>query len=154
MPGPRNQAPVIVRTTKATKKSDISRKWYVVDAEGQVLGRLATQVASLLMGKGKTYFTRNLDCGDHVVVVNAEKVRVTGNKMKQKIYYRHTGYIGGLKSVTLEKQIQEKPEKVIEDAVYGMIPKNKLGRQMLTKLKVYRGAEHPHTAQQPEAMTL
>jgi large subunit ribosomal protein L13 len=143
---------MLTQKTKVTKASDITRKWYIVDAEGQVLGRLATRVARVLMGKGKPLFTKNLDCGDHVVVINAEKVRVTGNKMKQKIYYRHTGYVGGIKSVTLEKQLQEKPAKVITDAVYGMVPKNKLGRKMLTKLKVYRGAEHPHAAQQPERM--
>ena len=143
-----------LQKTKSTKKTEISRKWYVVDAEDLVLGRLATRVAGVLMGKGKPYFVRNLDCGDHVVVVNAEKVRVTGNKLKQKTYYRHTGYPGGIRSITLEKQLELKPEKVIEDAVYGMIPKSKLGRQMLTKLKVYRGSEHPHTSQQPEKMGL
>ena len=143
-----------LQRTKSTKQSEISRKWYVVDAEDLVLGRLATKVAGVLMGKGKPYFARNLDCGDHVVVVNAEKVRVTGNKLKQKVYYRHTGYPGGIRKVTLEKQLETKPEKVIEDAVYGMIPKNRLGRQMLTKLKVYRGSEHPHAAQQPEKMGL
>jgi large subunit ribosomal protein L13 len=143
---------MLTQKTKVTKASDITRKWYIVDAEGQILGRLATRVAGVLMGKGKPLFTKNLDCGDHVVVINAEKVRVTGNKMKQKTYYRHTGYVGGIKSVTLEKQLQEKPAKVITDAVYGMVPKNKLGRKMLTKLKVYRGAEHPHAAQQPERM--
>jgi large subunit ribosomal protein L13 len=143
---------MLTQKTKVTKASDITRKWYIVDAEGQILGRLATRVARVLMGKGKPLFTKNLDCGDHVVVINAEKVRVTGNKMKQKTYYRHTGYVGGIKSVTLEKQLQEKPAKVITDAVYGMVPKNKLGRKMLTKLKVYRGAEHPHAAQQPERM--
>jgi len=145
---------MLTQKTKVTKESDISRKWFIVDAEGQVLGRLATQVAGVLMGKGKTLFTRNLDCGDHVVVINAEKVRVTGNKMKQKTYYRHTGFVGGIKSVNLEKQLDEKPEKVISDAVYGMVPKNKLGRKILTKLRVYRGAEHPHAAQQPEKMAV
>jgi large subunit ribosomal protein L13 len=145
---------MLTQKTKVTKASDISRKWFLVDAEDQVLGRLATRVAGVLMGKGKPYFTKNLDCGDHVVVINAEKIRVTGNKLTQKTYYRHTGYIGGIKSTGLEKQLQEKPEKVITDAVYGMIPKNKLGRRMLTKLKVYRGAEHPHAAQQPEEMSL
>ena len=145
---------MLTQKTKVTKASDISRKWFVVDAQDQVLGRLATRVAHVLMGKGKTYFARNLDCGDHVVVINAEKVRVTGNKLTQKTYYRHTGYIGGIKSIVLEKQLQEKPEKVISDAVHGMIPKNKLGRKILTKLKVYRGSEHPHAAQQPEEMSV
>ena len=143
-----------LQKTKTTSEKDIKRRWYIVDAEGLVLGRLATQVASVLMGKGKPYFVKNLDCGDHVVVVNAEKVRVTGNKLTQKIYYRHTGYVGGIKSVSLEKQLAEKPERVIEDAVYGMIPKNRIGRQMLSKLKVYRGSDHPHAAQKPEAMAL
>lgn len=141
-----------MQKTKVTKESDLSRKWYLVDAEGKVLGRLASSVAGVLMGKGKPCFSRHLDCGDHVVVINAEKVRVTGNKMKQKMYYRHTGYIGGIRSESLEKRIQEKPERVIEDAVYGMIPKNRLGRKMLTKLKVYRGSDHPHAAQKPEEM--
>jgi large subunit ribosomal protein L13 len=141
-----------VQKTKVAKESELSRKWYVVDAEGKVLGRLASSLAGVLMGKGKPFFSRHLDCGDHVVVINAEKVRVTGNKMKQKMYYRHTGYPGGIKSESLEKRIQEKPERVIEDAVYGMIPKNRLGRKMLTKLKVYRGPEHPHAAQKPEEM--
>lgn len=140
--------------TSATKASDISRKWYLVDAEGKVLGRLATRVAWILMGKGKPQYTPNLDCGDHVVVINAEKVRVTGNKLTQKIYRHHTGYIGGLKSVSLAKQIATKPERVIYDAVHGMIPKSRLGRQMFTKLKVYRGSEHPHQAQRPEAIAL
>ena len=102
-----------LQKTKSTKKSEISRKWYVVDAEDLVLGRLATRVAAVLMGKGKPYFARNLDCGDHVVVVNAEKIRVTGNKLKQKTYYRHTGYPGGIRSITLEKQLEKKPEMVI-----------------------------------------
>jgi large subunit ribosomal protein L13 len=143
-----------VQRTKSTKKSELSRKWYDVDAEDADLARLATRVAGVLMGKGKPYFTRNLDCGDHVVVVNAEKVRVTGNKLKQKTYYRYTGYPGGIRSVTLEKQLEDKPERVIEDAVHGMIPKNRLGRQMRTKLKVYRGSDHPHAAQQPEKIGL
>ena len=145
---------MLTQKTKATKSSEIERKWYVIDAEGQVLGRLATKVAGLLMGKGKPYFAKNLDCGDHVIVVNAEKIKATGRKLTDKVYYRHTGYIGGIKSITLEKQLQEKPERVISDAVYGMVPKNKLGRQMMTKLKVYRGSDHPHGAQLPQEMTL
>ncbi len=143
---------MLTQKTRMPKTAEIQRKWYVIDAEGQVLGRLAAQVAGVLMGKGNPLFARHVDCGDYVVVINAEKVRVTGRKLAQKTYYRHTGYLGGIKSVTLEKQLQEKPEKVIEDAVYGMIPKNRLGRKILTKLKVYRGAEHPHGAQQPEEM--
>ena len=143
-----------LQRTKTTKESDLSRKWFVIDAEDKILGRLATKVAELLMGKGKTCFSRYMDCGDHVVIINAEKIRVTGNKLKQKIYYRHTGYVGGIKGVTLEKQLENKPERVIEAAVHGMIPKNKLGRQILTKLKVYRGPDHPHAAQVPKSMTL
>ena len=143
-----------LQRTKSTKQSEISRKWYIVDAEDLILGRLATRVAGILMGKGKPYFVRNLDCGDHVVVVNAEKIRVTGNKLKQKTYHRHTGYPGGIRSITLEKQLEKKPEKVIEDAVYGMIPKSKLGRQMFTKLKAYAGPDHPHAAQKPEPLEL
>lgn len=145
---------MLTQKTKATKSKEIERAWFVIDAEGQVLGRLATRVAALLMGKGKTYFTRHLDCGDHVIVVNAEKIKVTGNKLTDKVYYRHTGYVGGIKSITLEKQLQEKPERVIRDAVYGMVPKGKLGRQIMTKLKVYRGGEHPHEAQLPQEMKL
>ena len=143
-----------VQRTKTTKETDINRKWYLVDAEDKVLGRMATKVAELLMGKGKPIFSRYMDCGDHVIIVNADKIRVTGNKLKQKTYYRHTGYPGGIKSVTLEKQLEVKPEKVIEDAVHGMIPKNKLGRQILTKLKVYSGPDHPHAAQVPESKAL
>ena len=145
---------VQIQKTRMTKSSELDRKWFVVDAEGKILGRLASRVASVLMGKGKPCFARHVDCGDHVVVVNAEKIRVTGKKLKQKVYYRHTGYIGGIKSETLEKRLQVKPEKVIEDAVYGMIPKNRLGRKMLSKLKVYSGPEHPHAAQKPEEMVL
>jgi large subunit ribosomal protein L13 len=145
---------MMIQKTKVTKESDIIRKWFVLDAEGKILGRLATEVATVLMGKGKTCFSRNVDCGDHVVVVNAEKVKVTGNKLKQKMYYRHTGYVGGIKSESLEKRLKEKPERVIEDAVYGMIPKNRLGKKILSKLKVYRGPDHPHAAQQPEKMAL
>ena len=143
---------VQIQKTKMTKSGDLSRKWFVVDAEGKVLGRLASQIATVLMGKNKPIFARHLDCGDHVVVINAEKIRVTGNKLEQKVYYHHTGYVGGIKGVTLEKRLEEKPERVIEDAVYGMIPKNKLGRKILSKLKVYSGPEHPHAAQQPEEM--
>ena len=133
--------------TYSTKPSDIERQWHVVDASGKVLGRLATQVASLLMGKHKPIFSHNLDTGDFVVVINADKVRVTGNKAKQKVYYRHSGYPGGLKSTTLEKMMQTNSTRVIEYAVKGMLPHNRLGASMRKKLKVYAGDTHPHLAQ-------
>ncbi len=133
--------------TYSTKASDIERQWHVIDASGEVLGRLATQVASLLMGKHKPIFTRHLDTGDFVVVINADKVRVTGNKLKQKIYYRHSGYPGGLKSISLEKMMQTKPTRVIEHAVKGMLPHNRLGAKIMKKLRVYAGDTHPHLAQ-------
>ena len=133
--------------TYSTKASDIERQWHVIDASGKILGRLATQVASLLMGKHKPIFSRNLDTGDFVVVINADKVRVTGDKVKQKVYYRHSGYPGGLKSITLEKMMQEHPTRVIEHAVKGMLPHNRLGASMVKKLRVYVGDAHPHPAQ-------
>ncbi len=133
--------------TYSTKASDIERQWHVIDASGKVLGKLATQAARLLMGKHKPIFSRNLDTGDFVVVINAEKVCVTGNKAKQKVYYRHSGYPGGLKSVTFEKMMQTKPTRVIEHAVKGMLPHNRLGASMMKKLKVYAGSTHPYLAQ-------
>jgi large subunit ribosomal protein L13 len=143
---------MIAQKSKIAKKETLERKWYVVDADGKVLGRLATRVARLIMGKGKPDWTPSVDCGDHVVVLNAAKVKVTGRKLTDKVYRHHTGYPGGLKEITLEKQLAKKPEKVIQDAVHGMIPKGPLGRQMFTKLKVYAGAEHPHAAQKPQAI--
>jgi len=139
--------------TYSTKASDIKRQWHVIDASGKVLGRLATQVATLLMGKHKPMFSRNLDTGDFVVIINAEKVRVTGNKAKDKLYYRHSGYPGGLKSTSLERMMQTKPTRVIEYAVKGMLPHTKLGAQMMKKLKVYAGDTHPHQAQTKTAVT-
>lgn len=133
--------------TYSTKASDIERQWHVIDASGKVLGRLATQIANLLMGKNKPIFSRNLDTGDFVIVINAEKVRVTGNKAKQKVYYRHSGYPGGLKSITYEKLMQTKPTQAIEHAVKGMLPHNRLGAKMFKKLRVYAGDTHPHLAQ-------
>ena len=133
--------------TYSTKAADIKREWHVLDASGQVLGRLATQAARLLMGKHKPMFTPNLDTGDYVIVINADKVQVTGNKAKQKVYYRHSGYPGGLKSITLEKMMQTHPTRGIEHAVKGMLPHNRLGAKMLKKLKVYTGDAHPHPAQ-------
>ncbi len=133
--------------TYSTKPSDIKREWHVFDASDKVLGRLATQVASLLMGKHKPTFCRNLDTGDFVIVINADKVRVTGNKAKQKLYYRHSGYPGGLKSISLDKMMQTNPTRVIQHAVKGMLPHNRLGARMLKKLKVYVGDTHPHLSQ-------
>ena len=133
--------------TYSTKASDIERQWHVIDASGRVLGKLATEAASLLMGKHKPIFSRHLDTGDFVVIINAAKVRVTGNKAEQKLYYSHSGYPGGLKSINLERMMQTHPTRVIEHAVKGMLPHNRLGAQMVKKLKVYAGEEHPHLAQ-------
>ncbi|MDX1345252.1 MAG: 50S ribosomal protein L13 [Sedimenticolaceae bacterium] len=141
-------------TTVSTKPADVRRDWYVVDAEGKTLGRLATEIARRLRGKHKPEYTPHVDTGDYIVVINAEKIRVTGNKMQQKMYHHHTGYIGNLKSISLEKQLQKAPERVIETAVRGMMPKNKLGRAMFKKLRVYAGSEHQHTAQQPIALDI
>ena len=139
--------------TYSTKIADIERQWHVIDASGKTLGRLATQVASLLMGKHKPIFSPNLDTGDFVIVINAAKVRVTGNKLKQKLYYRHSGYPGGLKSITLEKMMQSDPTRVIEHAVKGMLPHTRLGASMKKKLRVYAGDTHPHLAQIQTATT-
>ena len=139
--------------TYSTKVADIEREWHVVDASGEVLGRLATRVASLLMGKHKPIYSRNLDTGDFVVVINAEKVRVTGNKAKQKLYYRHSGYPGGLKSTSFEKMLQTEPTRVIEYAVKGMLPHNRLGARMIRKLRVYAGDAHPHLTQTKTSLT-
>ena len=131
----------------------IDRKWYVVDAEGKTLGRLASQVAKVLRGKNKAIFTPHIDTGDYVIVVNAEKIKVTGKKLDQKIYYRHSDYVGGMKETTLKEMLNKHPERVIEYAVKGMLPKGPLGRQMYTKLFVYAGPDHKHVAQKPEALT-
>ena len=133
--------------TYSTRASDIKREWHVVDASDKVLGRLATQIAGLLMGKHKPMFCRNMDTGDYVVVINAEKVRVTGNKAKQKLYYHHTGYLGGLKSISLEKTMQTYPTRAVEHAVKGMLPHTRLGASMMKKLRVYVGDTHPHLSQ-------
>lgn len=130
----------------------IDRKWYVVDAAGCTLGRLASEVAAVLRGKNKPIFTPHMDCGDYVIVVNAEKIHVTGKKLDQKIYYRHSDYVGGMKETTLREMLDKKPEKVIELAVKGMLPKGPLGRSMIKKLHVYAGAEHAHQAQKPEEL--
>jgi len=132
------------------KKEGIEKKWWLIDADGKILGRLATEVATLLRGKRKPEFTPFIDCGDFVVIVNAEKINVTGKKIEQKKYYSHSGYPGGLKVNTLEELLDKKPEEVIRKAVWGMIPKGKLGRAVYKKLKVYKGPEHPHDAQKPQ----
>lgn len=141
-----------MRTFSPTLK-DINREWYLVDAENQVLGRLAAQIAHRLRGKHKPEFAPHMDNGDFIVVVNCEKIRVTGNKLSDKMYYRHSGYVGGLKSTSLEKLLATKPHLVLMHAVKGMLPKNRLGRAMLKKLRVYAGAEHPHTAQAPQPLS-
>ena len=133
--------------------STIERKWYVVDATGYTLGRLASEVAKVLRGKNKAIFTPHIDTGDYVIVVNADKIKVTGKKLQQKIYYNHSDYVGGMKETTLKEMMEKNPERVIELAVKGMLPKGPLGRQMYTKLHVYAGAEHPHAAQKPETLT-
>jgi large subunit ribosomal protein L13 len=138
--------------TYATKKDDLTRTWHVVDAEGATLGRLATQVAALLRGKHKAAFSPHLDIGDPVIVVNAAKIRVTGNKLQAKRYVRHSGYPGGLRSETLDALLARRPEEVIRRAVRGMLPRNRLGEQMSRKLHVYAGAEHPHAAQKPKEL--
>jgi large subunit ribosomal protein L13 len=140
--------------TFSAKKEDVERKWHVVDANGKTLGRLATVVASVLKGKTKPIFTRHVDTGDFVIVVNAEKIHLTGKKLDQKMYYSHSGFPGGLKSISAGRLLKTKPEDVLIKAVAGMLPKTQLGKQMLSKLKVYAGDKHPHSAQQPVVMTL
>jgi large subunit ribosomal protein L13 len=140
--------------TDTPKADQIRHDWYLIDAADLVLGRLATQIATILRGKNKPYFTPHLDTGDYVVVINAEKVRLTGNKELQKTYQRYSGYPGGRKEIPFKRMLQEKPEEVITHAVKGMLPKNSLGRQIITKLKVYAGNQHPHTAQKPKPLAL
>ena len=136
------------------KAADITRKWYVVDAEGLALGRVASQVANILRGKNKPIYTPNVDTGDYVIVLNASKIVLTGKKLDQKIYYKHSGYVGGLKETKYRKLMAEKPEEALRHAVVGMLPKGPLGRQMAKKLKIYAGAEHEHAAQKPEVLSL
>jgi len=138
--------------TQFAKKGDVDRRWYVVDAKDAVLGRLAVKVATYLRGKNKPVFTPNVDTGDFIIVINAGKVRLTGKKQTDKMYYHHSGYIGGIKAKSAKDLLEERPEKIIEQAVWGMLPKNRLGRTMIKKLKVYRGTEHPHKAQSPEIL--
>lgn len=136
------------------KTNEVDRKWYVIDAEGKVLGRLASEISAILTGKNKPIYTPHVDTGDFVIIINAEKIKLTGNKLNQLNHYYHTGYPGGLKEVPYKRLIEEKPEKIIELAVKGMLPKNKIGRQMIKKLKIYAGSEHKHEAQQPELLEI
>jgi ribosomal protein L13, bacterial type len=141
-------------STFMANAGNIERKWFVVDADGKTLGRLASEVAKVLRGKHKPTFTPHVDTGDHVIVINADKVVLSGNKLKQKTYFRHSGYIGGTTFTSAERMLNEKPERMVELAIKGMLPKNRLGRQMYRKLNVYRGGEHPHAAQKPELLEL
>jgi large subunit ribosomal protein L13 len=141
-------------STLSAKPGTVERRWYIVDADGQNLGRLASIIAETLSGKRSPWFTRHCDTGDFVIVVNAEKVAVTGNKLKDKLYWRHSGYPGGIRSRSLGEQLARQPEEVLRKAVRGMLPKNSIGRAQLMKLKIYAGGEHPHTAQQPEPLRL
>ncbi len=143
-----------IQKTYAMKASEINKKWYVVDAEGKVLGRLATEIATILRGKNKPDYTPYLDMGDNVVVINAEKIVLTGNKADDKEYFRHSQYPGGIKFVNIKKYMKERPEFVVENAVKGMLPKTRLGRKIIKNLKVYSGGDHPHSAQKPEAINL
>ncbi|MCL1986681.1 MAG: 50S ribosomal protein L13 [Firmicutes bacterium] len=143
-----------MRTTFITKPLEVERKWYVIDAEGQTLGRLSSQIAHVLRGKHKPIYSPNTDVGDYVIVINAEKVKVTGKKLENKTYVRYTGYIGGRKETSLKDMLKNKPERVISHAVKGMLPKNNLGKKMFSKFHVYAGANHKHEAQKPEVMTI
>jgi large subunit ribosomal protein L13 len=141
-------------STQVAKKAEVTRNWFVVDLDGKVLGRTATEIARVLRGKHKPIYTPSVDTGDFVIVLNADKLQLTGNKMADKKYYRHTGYPGGLRSINAEKLLETKPEELVKKAVRGMLPRNKLGREMLKKLKVYAGSEHPHAAQQPKDLVI
>jgi large subunit ribosomal protein L13 len=144
----------MLKRTLSAKKSEVEEKWWLVDAQGKVLGRMASEIARILRGKNKPIFTPHVDTGDFVIVINADKVRFTGNKLKGKVYYHHSGYIGGLKSITAERLLEKRPTEVVRKAVKGMLPKNRIGRELLKKLKVYAGGEHPHQAQQPEILDI
>ncbi len=143
-----------MKTTVSAKPAEVSHEWYLVDAEGKTLGRLASEIARRLKGKHKPIYTPHVDTGDYIVVVNAEKISVTGNKLKNKMYHHHTGYIGNLKSISLEKQLQKAPERVLGAAVRGMLPRSPLGRAMMKKLRIFAGAEHAHEAQQPQPLNI
>ncbi len=144
----------MLKRTFSAKKSDMEEKWWLVDAQSKVLGRMASEIAQVLRGKNKPIFTPHVDTGDFVIVINADKVRFTGKKLKDKVYYHHSGYIGGIKSITAEKLMQKDPTEVVHKAVKGMLPKNRLGRKLIKKLKVYAGGEHPHQAQHPEILDI
>lgn len=143
-----------MKTTQVAKKDEVTRDWYLVDADNKVLGRIATEIANVLRGKNKPTFTPSVDTGDFVIVVNADKIQLTGNKNADKIYYSHSGFPGGLKEITAGKLLEKKPEDLIKKAVKGMLPKNKLARHMIKKLKIYTGTDHPHAAQQPKALNI
>ena len=143
-----------MKTTISAKPAEVQHKWYLVDATGKTLGRLASEIAKRLRGKHKPIYTPHVDTGDYIVVINAEKFKVTGNKLKDKIYYHHTGYIGNMKSISLEKLLRKAPERVLQIAVKGMIPRTPLGRAMLRKLRIFSGAEHTHQAQQPQLLNI
>lgn len=143
-----------MRTTYMAKPNEVERKWYIIDAEGKTLGRLASEAATILRGKHKPEFTPHVDTGDFVIIINAEKIHVTGNKLQDKFYYRHSGYPGGLKKTSLNELLKSKPERALQHAIFGMLPKNRLGNALKTKLKIYAGAEHPHAAQKPEVWEL
>ncbi|MGB9710721.1 MAG: 50S ribosomal protein L13 [Thermodesulfovibrio sp.] len=140
--------------TAFVKKEEVNRQWYIADANGQTLGRFASRIAKILMGKHKPTYTPNVDNGDFVIIINAEKIKITGKKLTDKVYYHHTGFMGNLKAETLKERLEKEPEEVIVDAVWGMLPKTRLGRKMIKKLKVYRGSEHPHAAQKPEPLKI
>lgn len=143
-----------MNNTHVTKPAEVERQWFVVDADGQTLGRLASEIAKIIRGKHKPTYSPSVDCGDYVIVINAEKINVTGRRMDQKTYYRHSGYMGGMTEITLRRQLETHPTRVIESAVKGMLPKNTLGRHMIKKLKAYAGPDHPHQAQQPTPLDL
>ncbi len=143
-----------MNNTHVTKPAEVERQWFVVDAEGQTLGRLASEIAKIIKGKHKPIYSPSVDCGDYVVVINAEKIKVTGRRLDQKKYYRHSGYMGGLTELTLRQQLEKHPTRVLNSAVRGMLPKNTLGRHMAKKLKLYAGPDHPHQAQQPTPLEL
>ena len=149
---PTRAQPTMPQKTLSAKPADVQHGWYIIDADGEVLGRLATRIADALRGKGKTNFTPHVDTGDFVVVINCERIRVTGNKLEQKMYYNHSGYPGGLRERTLQEQLDRNPVEVIRHAVKGMIPKNKLGDAQMRKLKIYAGSDHPHAAQLPQPL--
>jgi len=141
-------------TTVSAKPAEVRRDWFLVDAEDKTLGRLATEIARRLRGKHKPIYTPHVDTGDYIVVINAEKIRVTGNKMQNKMYHHHTGYVGNLKSISLEKQLEKAPERVLDSAVRGMLPRSPLGRAMMKKLRIFAGSEHTHQAQQPQTLDI